>query len=274
MKQKIIFQSSMPRSGGTLLQNILSQNPEFYATPTSPLHTIVNNIKHNYTESSVRKGEPTNLYDKPYMNFIKKGIKGYVKSMTNKPYFFDKGRGWLDEAYFLDKLYKNWKCIVLVRDLRDIIASFEKLHRQKPHIIPQYRMENPNAGRSTNERTETQLFNSISLRQTLPYIYDYTYLVSFPNILFIKYEDLCTDPQSTIEKIYNHIGAKKFTHNFNKIKQSVIENDNAHASPIDHNTRKKLKQSKTDAKQILGEFTYNKIYQQNKWFFEAFGYPE
>ena len=35
MEKKIFFQSSLPRAGSTLLQNIIGQNPEFYVTPTS-----------------------------------------------------------------------------------------------------------------------------------------------------------------------------------------------------------------------------------------------
>jgi sulfotransferase len=37
MKQKIFFNSTLPRSGSTLLQNIMGQNPEFHVTPTSGL---------------------------------------------------------------------------------------------------------------------------------------------------------------------------------------------------------------------------------------------
>jgi len=33
--EKLFFQSSLPRSGSTMIQNLLSQNPDIYATPTS-----------------------------------------------------------------------------------------------------------------------------------------------------------------------------------------------------------------------------------------------
>ncbi len=33
--ENIFYQSSLPRAGSTLLQNILAQNPDIYATPTS-----------------------------------------------------------------------------------------------------------------------------------------------------------------------------------------------------------------------------------------------
>ena len=45
--EKIFYQSSLPRAGSTLLQNILSQNPDIYATPTASLHVhYVNTLLH------------------------------------------------------------------------------------------------------------------------------------------------------------------------------------------------------------------------------------
>ena len=34
-KQTVFYQSSLPRAGSTLLQNIIGQNPLFHVTPTS-----------------------------------------------------------------------------------------------------------------------------------------------------------------------------------------------------------------------------------------------
>ena len=38
---KIFYQSSLPRAGSTLLQNVLAQNPDIYATPTSGVLELV-----------------------------------------------------------------------------------------------------------------------------------------------------------------------------------------------------------------------------------------
>ena len=43
--KKIFFNSSLPRSGSTLLQNLIAQNPEFYCTPTSGLGDLILNAK-------------------------------------------------------------------------------------------------------------------------------------------------------------------------------------------------------------------------------------
>ena len=49
--EQIFFQSSLPRAGSTLLQNILGQNPDFYATPTSGVLELLFAARHYYSLS-------------------------------------------------------------------------------------------------------------------------------------------------------------------------------------------------------------------------------
>jgi hypothetical protein len=49
--EKLFFQSSLPRAGSTLLQNILAQNPSIYATPTSGVLELIFAARGNYTNS-------------------------------------------------------------------------------------------------------------------------------------------------------------------------------------------------------------------------------
>jgi sulfotransferase len=50
MVQKIFYNSSMPRSGSTLLQNILGQNSDFYTTPTSGLFEMLSASRTIFTD--------------------------------------------------------------------------------------------------------------------------------------------------------------------------------------------------------------------------------
>ena len=54
---EIFFNSSMPRSGSTLLQNILGNNPDFYATPTSGLVEMLLCSRKQYTHSPSFKAQ-------------------------------------------------------------------------------------------------------------------------------------------------------------------------------------------------------------------------
>ena len=47
-EQRIVFNSSLPRSGSSLLQNILAQNPRFEATATSSILGIIMNIREQW----------------------------------------------------------------------------------------------------------------------------------------------------------------------------------------------------------------------------------
>ena len=55
--EKIFYQSSLPRAGSTLLQNILAQNPDIYATPTSGVLELIFGARANYTTSAEFKAQ-------------------------------------------------------------------------------------------------------------------------------------------------------------------------------------------------------------------------
>src|SRR5687768_5831702 len=47
----IFFNSSLPRSGSTLMQNILAQNPQFYCSPTSGVIGALGMARAQYSEN-------------------------------------------------------------------------------------------------------------------------------------------------------------------------------------------------------------------------------
>ena len=51
MKQIIYYQSSLPRAGTTLLQNIIGQNPAFHVTPTSGMIDLVLGARIGYNDN-------------------------------------------------------------------------------------------------------------------------------------------------------------------------------------------------------------------------------
>lgn len=91
--EKIFFQSSLPRSGSTLLQNLIGQNPDFYVTPTSGLLELIYAARANYTNSPEFKAQDADLMKKAFLGFCKSGMEGYFNSITDKKYVMDKSRG-------------------------------------------------------------------------------------------------------------------------------------------------------------------------------------
>ena len=93
MKQ-IFFQSSLPRAGSTLLQNIIGQNPNFYVTPTSGVLELFFGARNNYTNSKEFNAQDAELMKKGFLSFCNNGINGFFDGITDKPYVLDKSRGW------------------------------------------------------------------------------------------------------------------------------------------------------------------------------------
>ena len=62
MDKKILFNSSLPRAGSTLFQNLISDNPEFYCTPTSGLADLILNAKNTYNHSQAIMSQDKTQY--------------------------------------------------------------------------------------------------------------------------------------------------------------------------------------------------------------------
>ena len=130
MVEKIFFQSSMPRSGSTMFQNIIGQNPDFYVTATSGMLELVFGARGNFTNSPEFKAQDSKLMEKGFTNFCRQGMQGYFDGITDKKYVIDKSRGWGVYRPFLNAFYPNPKIICLVRDLRSVVSSYEKIYRK------------------------------------------------------------------------------------------------------------------------------------------------
>jgi sulfotransferase len=274
MDKTIFFQSSMPRAGSTLLQNIIGQNPYFYVTPTSSLSTLVINGAATFDRAEgFRKEKDYNLMKNSFHNYCKEGMNGYFSTITNKPYVLDKSREWITVLPFLNKLYSSPKVITLVRDLRSVYSSFEK-----------YFISNPESDHSLCRELDIPSFSLLGDRinyyQSSPLVMDVLRplrdiieLKNKYNIKIIKFEDLCLKPQQTLDEIYSYLEIPSFKHNFNQISQITYENDNFHPFG-DHVIHPHLQLPPLDYNNYFPPSMLDYIYDQNLWFFEYFNYKK
>jgi sulfotransferase len=268
---KIFFQSSLPRSGSSLLQNIIGQNPNFYVTPTSGVLELVYAARGNYTTSPEFIAQDSELMKNAFMGFCKGGVESYFNSITDKKYIMDKSRGWGIHYNFLNSFYPNAKVICIVRDLRDIYASMEKNFRKNQHkdsgIVNHATMQ----GTTTEKRIDLWAAGQpvgLALERLLQIFKEGIN----KNIHFIRYEDLLINPQFEMDKIYNYLGIERYIHDFNNIEQITVEDDEVYGIYGDHNIRRKLEPLKSNANEILGSNLCESIKKSYPWFYEIFNY--
>lgn len=273
MKQTVYYQSSLPRAGSTLLQNIIGQNPQFHVTPTSGMIDLMLGTRIGYNGNKESNAGDKDMWREGFYSYCREGFKGYIKNLTDKPYVLDKNRAWGSYYSLLNKINDNPKIVFMVRDLRPLFASMEKKFRSNPDIDDGL-LDNANLRNiTTHQRVETWSSGhpiGYAVNKLHQSILDGT----AKNFLFIRYEDLCENPEPQLKSIYEFFNVEYFQHDFKNIPQVTIEDDTVHGIYGDHIIRNTLGMLPDDSKQILGEYTSDWIYNQYKWYYDIFGYTK
>ena len=269
--EKIFFQSSLPRAGSTLLQNILAQNPDFYTTPTSGLIEMLYRSRNAYSDSPEFKAQDEETMKKAFMGYCRGGLEGYFKDITDKKYIVDKSRAWGINHDFLNMFYENPKIFCMVRDPRDIFTSMEKNYRKNPHINSGI-VNNVELKGTTVEKRIDHWVVSPPLGISFDWLRDIISQNLHEKILFIKFEDLTKDPQTELNKVYDFFEVERYIHDFSNIQQITQEDDKVHGIFGDHKIRQEVKPLKSEAKDVLGVPVCNWIKNNYKWFYDEFKY--
>ena len=273
MEQKIFFQSSLPRSGSTLLQNILAQRDDMYATPTSGVLELLYGARANYTESPEFKAQDSELMKKAFQSFCHEGLLGFYKAVTDKPYVIDKSRGWGIHRDFLDFAYPDPKIICVVRDLRDVFCSMEKIYRANPERHSNLVNHADLTGTSTPKRIDIWA-NSQPIGMAIERLAEILRQGYDGKMLFVKYEDLCLHPENEMARVYDYLGIDMYDHDFDNIEQRTKEDDEVYSIGNIHTIRMKLEPTRSNAKEVLGRDVTNWIWDNYKWFFDYFRYTK
>ena len=272
MVKKIFFQSSLPRSGSSLLQNVMLQNPEFYATPTSGVLELLFASRGNFTNSPEFKAQDQELMKNGFKSFCKNGMEGFFNGITDKPYVLDKSRGWGIHYDFLNFFYEEPKIVCMVRDLRSIFSSMEKNFRKNQHLDSGIVNHSQMKGTTTEKRVDIWT-NSQPVGMAIERVYQIIKENNHKNILFVRFEDFCENPASEMKRIYAHFGLPYYEgHNFDNVEQITQEDDSVYGIYGDHTIKQKIEPQNKDYKQVLGNYTCDFIKNKYKWFYDEFRY--
>jgi sulfotransferase len=270
---KIFFQSSMPRAGSTLLQNIIAQNPDFYVTPTSGALELVFGARLNYTNSEEFRAQDQAAMKKAFLAFSRAGLEAYFRALTDAPYVIDKSRGWGIHFDMLTMIFgQEPKIICMVRDLRQILASLEKKFRENPDKSRSIENHKALTGTTTLKRAMQNL-QSPPVGLALDRVAEIYQRGWNQRILFLRYEDLTTEPAETLASVYDYLEVPHFEHDFENVAQVTQEDDQVHGTPGLHTIRPKVEPLTKDFVSVLGKDTVRLIQKNYAWYFTLFGYP-
>lgn len=245
----LFFLSGLPRSGSTLLGSILSQNPNIYCTPTSPLSDLLVMIDRNFFELNLhytyqKEQIAHNTYSSILSNFYKH---------IEKPYVIDKHRAWCRNIGAVEAFTnKQPKVIATNRRIPEVISSYISLiqkNKDSENFVDNH-LKKLNKEITTDNRVDLLWKEYISD----PYeslVFGLKYHRN--NIHLVDYQDLTDDPKEEMEKIYEFLDLPNFDHDFQNILNTCAEEkDDAWGLKGLHDIRSSLKRTNSPPEEIIG----------------------
>jgi sulfotransferase len=218
--------SGLPRSGSTLLCNLLNMNPKFHSTSTSYTIDILNNMRSAFSHNPTAKS-----HDRlSEIQSMRDGMRGFLEGYySDKEVVFDKSRGWIAKLPILDDIFghKDTKVIWTYRDPLEVVSSVEKRYQET------LLLENPDEGNGANytffDNRINTLINDGGIVANPVWLLDNAFKEGYGDrILLVRYWDLTNRTQETLNIIHDFIGEERYQYDkedFADLKQSTYEFD-------------------------------------------------
>jgi len=257
----------------TLLQCILNQNTTICATPTDPVLEYLFGARHNYSHTPEAKAMGQELALKTWRGFCKGGLMGYAEAYTNRPNLCIKTRGGgIHYRWFESFMDEKPKMVCMVRDLRAILSSMEKIFRKNSDSHSDIVNHAKMSGTTTAKRVSLWL-NSPPVGLALERLQQCFQEGINRELLILRAEDLTSNPAATMNRLYAYLSLEPFAHDFGNVEQSVKEDDSVYGLSSDlHTIRNKVEPLRSDYEEVLGAGVCHQINQQFAWYQRLFGY--
>ena len=198
----LVFWAGLPRSGGTLLSSILSQNPNISTGRLSGLCDLMWDTKCNLERFEFESQQP---FQNKH-NVISSLPNLYYKEKQT-PVVMDRCRSWTMPAnigMILEFVTDKPKIICSVRDYDSVRLSYEQLFLRN------------NRDDFSGSLYETEMNRNI-------YGVEYAKSLDSEMFLFVDYDELVDDTKAQLSKIDTFIGLDEFSYDLNCIENKHQE---------------------------------------------------
>ena len=242
--KQLFFLVAMPRSGNTLFSSIMNQNPDIGCTANSITLEIMKDLF-----LLKRTDVFLNYPDHKSLNNVLDTVFDTFYKDWNYKYIIDRGPVMTSgNLALMQKHYKRpFKCIVLLRDLMDVLASYIKWFENEPTAFPnRYNCKNIEEKLSMIMNKEGAVAKDLEAIQNSYHYPDMCH--------YVKYDDLVTKPEQVISEVYQFLDIPYFNHNFKSLKQFQVNgmtyDDNIVGNKM-HTIRTEIKREENPYKQMI-----------------------
>ena len=205
---------ALPRSGNTLFASLINQNPNVVCTANSITLEIMKDL-YLLKQTDVFQNFPDhrsidNVMDSVYDLYYKHWSQQYIidRSPVMTP-----GNLVVMQRHFKQPI----KCIIIWRDLMDVLASYIKWFENEPTAFPN------KYGCSNIEQKLRMLMNKDgAIAKDLTAIQNALKPENKHMCHFLKYDELVNDTEHQLNKIYDFLEIPRFKHNFQSLTQFKV----------------------------------------------------
>lgn len=263
MKQ-YFFMSGLPRSGSTLLGALLNQHPQLHCGAISPVLEIMYRI-----EQELLNSEQYKAYPKPECaRKIIGSVMDNFYSDIDKPYVVDKCRAWPNNVERITGyITEDVKIVCTVRSIQDILASFVSLIRRNPtevSYIDKWLLERKIPLTDEN-RCDYLMSHEGIVDQSLYALSQGFAKGQSLKIMLVEYEDLISNTQAVMNKIYSWWGIAEHHHDLENIVNKYREDDSVYDLKDMHEVRTKISKTARPAGEVLDADILNKYQGLDFW---------
>lgn len=268
-KKQYHFLAGLHRSGATLLSALLSQNPEVWATPASPLFTMIQAVG-NFVESPENK-------DFPRSEAIKETADNLVinyYSDRKESVIIDKHLAWASPFgfYVANKfITKEPKIICCVRPILEVLASFTVLCENNPSNTLDLNVKREWKGDPlTLEKNKTSIRADYLMREDQAISLSLrgmkeTSALNGGSILFIEYDDIVKSTEKEINRIVNFLDLPSFEYKYTNIKDCNSTNLLVTGIKDLHFVRSSIIKQSPEPSKVLNRYIMDKYVGMEFW---------
>jgi sulfotransferase len=237
--------AGLPRSGTTLLGNVLAQHPDVHVSGTSALPLCLEAVQGVLSTAPEVQSDLATVpgaYER-YVAAMQGLIDGWYSQLDGDPAVIDKGRGWIMHRALLDQLAPGSVLVVCVRDPRDVVASIERQHRATAAF-------NSPLARTIYEVAELLMQPDGMVGGPMRFAEDLIRR-KVGGVVWVRYESLVIDPATTVAKVADTLGLAPFAFDFTNVENVATDLDAIHRNKYPHDGSGPIKATGTDWRDVL-----------------------
>jgi sulfotransferase len=133
LNQQLIYVTGLPRSGSTLLCQLLGHHPDVYSPGrSSPLCQALMGLRYQLSDNEFLLSQLDADFELGYQR-LANAFRGFINGWfaeAAQPWAVDKNRGWLQHIETLAHLDPNFRMLVCIRELGQVYGSIEAQHQK------------------------------------------------------------------------------------------------------------------------------------------------